>query len=152
MHRSFVGEGCWGAETILLVQPGTFMNHSGEAVAWLRDFYHLPSSDFVVVHDDMDLAIGRIRGRENGGAGGHRGIESIIVSLGTKDFFRVKIGIGRPPAGQDPVDFVLQPFTPAEEESIFPAVEWAVEAVEVLLAEGPQKAMSMFNIRSPERA
>jgi len=147
-HRSLIGEGCWERETIFLVQPQTYMNRSGAAVVRLRDFYHLSSPDFIVVHDDLDLAVGRIRVKENGGAGGHRGIESIIVGLDAEDFFRIRVGIGRPPAGEDPVDFVLHPFTLAEEESIFPAVERAVEAVEVLLAEGLQKAMNMFNARS----
>ncbi len=147
-HRSLIGEGCWGRETVFLVQPQTHMNRSGEAVVRLRDFYHLAPSDFIVVHDDMDLTVGRIRVKENGGAGGHRGVESIIAGLGAEDFFRIRVGIGRPPAEEDPVDFVLRPFTLAEEESIFLAVERAVEAVEVLLAEGLQKAMNMFNARS----
>lgn len=146
-HRSLVGEAFLGGETVLLVKPQTFMNRSGEAVVRLRDFYHLPPSGFIVVHDDMDLAIGRIRVRENGGPGGHWGVESVIAALGARDFPRIKVGIGRPPAGEDPVDFVLHPFTPVEEESIFLAVERAVEAVEVLLKEGLQKAMSLFNVR-----
>jgi PTH1 family peptidyl-tRNA hydrolase len=122
------------------------MNRSGEAVARIRDFYHLALSDFVVVHDDLDLPLGRIRiKRGGGGAGGNRGILSLIETLGGKDFARVKLGVGRPSGRQDPADFLLQPFTPSEEAFILPAVDRAAVAVEVLLAEGIEKAMSLFN-------
>lgn len=143
---SVVGDVHWRGEKILLVQPQTYMNRSGEAVARIRDFYHLALSDFVVVHDDLDLPLGRIRiKRGGGGAGGNRGILSLIETLGGKDFARVKLGVGRPSGRQDPADFLLQPFTPSEEAFILPAVDRAAVAVEVLLAEGIEKAMSLFN-------
>src|SRR5262245_12117091 len=124
------------------------MNRSGEAVVKIRDFYHLDLSDFLVIHDDLDLPVGQLRiKRGGGGAGGNRGVASIIAALGSKDFIRVKIGIGRPPERQDPAAFVLQPFTPQEEASIFLTVGRAVEAVEVVLAEGAEKDMALFHTR-----
>lgn len=144
---SVVGDGLWQGEKVLLVQPQTYMNRSGEAVVRVRDFYHLASSDFIVIHDDLDLPLGHIRiKRGGGGAGGNRGVASLIESLGSKDFVRLKIGIGRPPGGQDPAAFILKPFTPLEEMSILPAVERAVEIVEVLLVEGVEKAMALSHV------
>jgi len=97
------------------------------------------------------LPLGRIRiKRGGGGAGGNRGVVSLIEELGSKDFTRVKMGIGRPPGQQDPADFVLQPFTPSEEAFILPVVDRAVEAVEVLLAEGIERAMALFNVSNQE--
>ena len=150
---AMVGEVQWRDEKILLVQPQTYMNRAGEAVARIRDFYHLALCDFVVIHDDLDLPLGRIRiKRGGGGAGGNRGVVSLIEVLGSKDFTRVKMGIGRPPGQQDPADFVLQPFTPSEEAFILPVVDRAVEAVEVLLAEGIERAMALFNVSNQEAA
>jgi PTH1 family peptidyl-tRNA hydrolase len=143
---SLVGDGQWRGEKTLLVQPQTYMNRSGEAVVRIRNFFHLALSDLVVIHDDLDLPLGRLRiKRGGGGAGGNRGIVSVIEALGSKDFIRVKLGIGRPPGRQDPLDFLLQPFTPPEEAFILPAVDRAVAAVEVLLADGIEKAMALFN-------
>lgn len=150
---SVIGEAFWRGEKILLVEPQTYMNRSGEAVVRLRDFYHLAPSDFVVVHDDLDLPLGRLRIKSGGGgAGGNRGVASLIASLESKDFSRVKIGVGRPPSGQDPADFLLQPFTPPEEAFILPAVERAAEAIEVLLIDGLERAMSLFNGTGQEAA
>lgn len=144
---SVVGDVAWQGEKILLVRPQTYMNRSGEAVVRVRDFYHLTLSDLVVIHDDLDLPLGRIRiKRGGGGTGGNRGIASLIAALGSKDFVRVKLGIGRPPGRQDPADFVLQPFTPLEEAFILPAVDQAVEAVETVVSDGVEKAMARFNV------
>ena len=137
----------------MLVQPRTYMNLSGEAAVRLRDFYRLAPSDFVVVHDDLDLPLGRIRIKPGGGgAGGNHGVASLIASLGSKDFSRVKIGVGRPSGRQDPADFLLQPFTPLEEAFILPAVDQAVEAVETLVSDGVEKAMARFNVVGQDAA
>lgn len=150
---SVVGDVAWQGEKILLVRPQTYMNRSGEAVVRVRDFYHLTLSDLVVIHDDLDLPLGRIRiKRGGGGAGGNRGIASLIAALGSKDFVRVKLGIGRPPGRQEPADFVLQPFTPLEEAFILPAVDQAVEAVETLVSDGVEKAMARFNVVGQDAA
>jgi PTH1 family peptidyl-tRNA hydrolase len=122
------------------------MNRSGEAVAQICDFYHLDLANLVVIHDDLDLPLGRLRiKRGGGGAGGNRGIVSIIAALGSKDFVRVKIGTGRPQGGGDPARFLLQPFTPQEEAFILPAVDRAASAVEVIFSEGVDKAMMLFH-------
>lgn len=143
---SLIGDGLWQGEKVVLVQPQTYMNRSGEAAVRIRDFYHLSLADFLIVHDDLDLPCGRVRiKRGGGGAGGNRGVASMIEAFGSKDFVRVKIGIGRPPGRQDPADFVLQPFTRQEEVSILPARERAVEVIEVLLSAGVEKAMAVCN-------
>jgi PTH1 family peptidyl-tRNA hydrolase len=143
---SVIGDVFWRGEKVLLVKPQTYMNRSGQAVASILEFYHLALSDFFVIHDDLDLPLGQIRiKRGGGGAGGNRGVASLIETLGSKDFVRIKLGIGRPPGRQDPADFVLQPFTPMEEAFILLAVDRAVEAVEVLLVDGVERAMALFN-------
>lgn len=150
---SLLGEAQWHGEKILLVQPQTYMNRSGEAVARIRDFYRLDLDAFTIVHDDLDLPFGRLRlKRGGGGAGGNRGIASIIETLGSRDFVRVKIGIGRPLGRQDPANFVLQPFTPREEASIVPTLDRALEAIEILLSDGVEKAMALLHAAEPATA
>lgn len=147
---ALVGDAHWRGEKILLVQPQMYMNRSGESASRILGFYHLEAADLIVIHDDLDLSPGRIRvKRGGGGAGGNRGIASLIESLGSKDFVRVKIGIGRPPGRQNPADFVLQPFTPQEEAFILPAVDRAASAVETVLSEGVDKAMALFHSEDP---
>ena len=149
---SRMGDGLWQGEKVVLVQPQTYMNRSGEAAVRIRDFYHLSLVDFIIVHDDLDLLCGRVRiKRGGGGAGGNRGVASMIEAFGSKDFVRVKIGIGRPPGKQDPADFVLQPFTRQEEVSILPAIERVVEVIELLLTAGVEKAMAVCNSAVAEK-
>lgn len=151
VFQALVGDAHWRGEKVLLVQPQTYMNRSGEAIAKICDFYHLDLADLVVIHDDLDLPVGRLRiKRGGGGAGGNRGLVSIIEALGSKDFVRVKIGIGRPQGRRDPAHFVLQPFTPQEEAFILPAVDRAASAVEVIFLEGVEKAMTLFHISDLE--
>jgi len=146
MFLSLIGEGHLKGEKILLVQPETYMNRSGEAAGQLRNFYRLELSDFIVIHDDLDLPLGQVRvKRGGGGAGGNRGVASLIAAFGSKAFVRIKVGIGRPPGRLDPTDFVLQPFTPQEEASILPAVENAANAVELWINEGIEKMMAAVN-------
>ena len=141
--RSLLGEAQWHGEKMLLIQPQTYMNLSGQAVAQVCNFYHLEIENLIVIHDDLDLPIGRLRiKRGGGGAGGNRGIGSIIESLGSKNFIRLKIGIGRPLGRQDPANFVLQPFTLQEEAFILPAVDRAASAVEMICSEGMDKAIA----------
>jgi len=143
---SLTGDGQLKGEKVLLVQPETYMNRSGETAIRIRDFYRLELSDFVVVHDDLDLPLGRVRvKRGGGGAGGNRGVASLIAAFGSKEFVRIKVGIGRPPGRHDPADFVLQPFTPQEEASILPAVDNAASAVEMWISDGIEKTMAAVN-------
>ncbi len=136
-----------GALTLLL--PTTYMNGSGLAVVAALRGHVLPAADLIVVHDDLDLPAGRLKLRLGGSSGGHRGVASIIGELGRDDFVRVKIGIGRPPAGVDPVDFVLERPSPTEEEILSEAALRAAEAVLAVVREGLGEAMSRFN-RTPD--
>lgn len=150
---ALTGEAQWRGEKILLVQPQTYMNRSGESVVRIRDFYRLDPSDLIVIHDDLDLSLGRVRiKRGGGGAGGNRGIASLIEALGSKDFVRIKIGIGRPPGRQDSAHFVLQPFTQQEEAFILPAVDRAISTIEAILTEGVDKAMALLHATGSETA
>jgi PTH1 family peptidyl-tRNA hydrolase len=120
---------------ILLAKPQTFMNNSGRAVAGILRFYKVPPEDWVVIVDDLDLPVGKIRLRSNGSDGGHRGLQSIIEALGTQDFKRIRIGIGRPTEGQTVVGHVLSA-DPAEEEVLAQAVERAAEVTARFLETG----------------
>jgi PTH1 family peptidyl-tRNA hydrolase len=144
-HHARVGECTLSGEQVLLVKPQAFMNRSGWAVASVAEHYALGPEAFVAVYDDMDLPLGRVRVRGQGGPAGHRGVASIIDHLGSHEFRRVRVGIGRPPAGTDPAEFVLMPFGPAEHPLAFAALERAAEAVQVLIAEGMERAMNRFN-------
>ena len=121
------------------------MNRSGESVKCLLDHFRLTPEDLIVICDDLDLAFGRIRIRPMGGAGGHRGLLSILESLSGAQFYRVRIGIGRPPDRMDPVDFVLERFTLDEIEQLDEVISRAAEAVVSLLRKGGQRAMEQYN-------
>jgi PTH1 family peptidyl-tRNA hydrolase len=141
--RSVVGEGFCGENRIVLAKPQTFMNLSGEAVECLAR--ECSAQDVIVICDDLDLPFGRIRIRARGGAGGHRGVLSIIERLGGAPFYRVRVGIGRPQPEVDPVEYVLQPFSAEESEQLQSIVERAAESVISLLRDGPARAMACFN-------
>ena len=128
-----------------LIQPQTFMNHSGQAVGCVCEQYQVQPTDCIVVHDDVDIPLGRLRMKRTGGSGGHRGLASIITALDSPDFIRVKVGIGRPAAGLDTADFVLQPFTQEEEAFILPAAQRAASVVELILTDGLERAMAVWN-------
>ena len=106
-HKALIGTGYMGGEKVLLVKPQTFMNLSGESLRPIMDFYKLEPEDFIIIHDDIDLDVGRLRIRRKGSAGGHNGLKSIISHLGSMDFPRVKIGVGEKPKGYDLADYVL---------------------------------------------
>ncbi len=129
---------------VLLAKPRTYMNLSGQAVRRLARFYKIAPQDILVIYDDLDLPLGVIRLRPEGGSGGHKGMKSIIESLGTQAFPRLRIGIGRPPH-EDAVDYVLSHFTLDEEIAIENACERAVAAVECFLTEGLAAAMNEYN-------
>jgi PTH1 family peptidyl-tRNA hydrolase len=142
---ALVGEWWSDAQGTLLAKPQAYMNRSGESVKDLLDHFRSTPDDLVVVHDDLDLAFGRIRIRPGGGPGGHRGVLSIMEVLGSAQFYRVRVGIGRPPDGIDPTDFVLASFTPEELGQLDKLVSRAAEAVVTLLREGGRRAMEQFN-------
>ena len=129
-----------------------WMNISGPPVKGLLREFELTSSELIVVHDDLDLEPGRLRIKLAGGHGGHNGIKSVIEALGTPQFVRVKIGIGRPAPGQDSADYVLEPATKDEMAVFEPCLERAVDALECLIHRGPDVAMNEFNVRERETA
>lgn len=135
--------------TVILVIPETYMNVSGQAVRDLLRRRRRRPADLLVVHDDLDLPVGHLRLRPGNGAGGHNGIRSIIAELGTGMFPRLRIGVGRPPAGVDPAEFVLERFTAAERVAIDGAVARAAEAAAVAATEGLEAAMNRYNVRRP---
>ncbi len=144
--KSLYGRGRIGTEEVILAKPQTFMNLSGEAAQRLLQFFKIPPENMIVLHDDLDLPMGKPRIRVRGGPGGHKGIRSIIGALGNDGFTRLKMGIGRPARPrQDPADFVLEPLSEGEREEFKKRVEEHVEALEVLILEGPEAAMNRFH-------
>jgi len=144
-HKALLAQGQIAGLKVILAKPQTFMNLTGEAVERLARFYKVPPESILVIYDDLDLPVGRIRLRPEGGSGGHKGMKSIIEHLGTNGFLRLRVGIGRPPHG-DPVDYVLNDFAPDEGLVIEEAYERAVSAVELWLAEGIVAAMNRYNL------
>ena len=148
-QRAMTGDG-WveqggQRQRVLLIKPLTYMNASGQAVAALMRFYKLELEDLIVIHDDIDLAQGKLRLRQGGSSGGQNGIKSMIEVLGSPEFARAKVGVGRPPGRMDPAAFVLQNFTLAEEEIFAPLREKVGDALLCWLFEGLEVAMNRFN-------
>lgn len=145
-HRlAVLGEGRIGGQSVTLAKPRTFVNESGRAVTSLMARYRASVDDLLVVYDDMDLSPGKIRLRPQGGPGGHNGMRSIIEALGTQNFARLRIGIGRPAPEDDDVGHVLGTMPSDDREMVDQAIDRAAQAVVCLLAEGVDEAMSRFN-------
>lgn len=146
--RKFNGElaqGAIGGTKVFLLKPETFMNRSGDSVAPALRFFKLEPASLWVVHDELDLDLGRIQLKQGGGTGGHNGLRSIEASLGSREFGRLRLGIGRPPAGWDPADYVLSDFQKSEVEAVKAEVQSAVAAMRAIVAEGAKKAMNEHN-------
>jgi len=129
----------------VLAKPMTYMNESGGPVKGLLDFYKVPVEHLVVVHDELDLPFASLRLKLGGGDNGHNGLRSIRRSTDTGEFYRVRVGIGRPPGRQDPADFVLKAWASVERKELPLLVSDAADAVELLLAEGLERAQNRFN-------
>jgi PTH1 family peptidyl-tRNA hydrolase len=142
--KSRWGRGEIAGREVVLVKPETFMNASGEAVAWFAGALSLGAANLLVAYDDTDLPLGRIRVKARGGSGGHRGMESIIDVLGTSDFTRIRLGIGRPDTGEL-TDYVLAPFDGEEGGAVDDMLSRAADSVEVIITEGMVSAMNAFN-------
>jgi PTH1 family peptidyl-tRNA hydrolase len=146
-HRALVATGAIKGQRVVLAKPLTYMNLSGQAVGPLVRWHKVPLDQLLVIYDDLDLPLGTIRLRPRGGAGGHKGMRSIITELSSQDFPRLRLGIGRPPAGWDPADYVLSDFGPDELPVFRSAAEIAVQAIECWLSEGLITAMNRFNTK-----
>lgn len=137
-----VATGRLAGRSVVLAKPRVYMNESGRQVGPLAKFYSVSPADIVVIHDELDIDFGRIRLKRGGGEGGHNGLRSVASALGTKDFQRVRIGIGRPPGRQDPATYVLQPFSTGERDEVPTICEQAADATELLIAEGLEPAQN----------
>lgn len=140
-----------GDSRLLYAVPMTYMNESGRAVRALLDYFGLSPQSILVVHDDIDLPFGRLRLQVGGGTGGNNGVRSIETALGTRDFSRLKIGVGRPPGQMDPADFVLRPFTKAERSEVELMIEDAADVIELWPID-PDRAQEMAALRGRERS
>lgn len=133
------------AERVVLLKTRTYMNESGVAVKKAADFHRIPPDHVVVVHDELDIDFGQLRLKRGGGDNGHNGLKSIRAHLGTGDYYRVRVGIGRPPGRQDPADFVLSPFPASLREELASEVARAADSVEALIGLGLVEAQNRFN-------
>lgn len=150
--KARVAEGKIGAHPVLLAKPQTFMNLSGRTVLRLSREREIPPERILVVYDDLDLPLGRLRIRPRGGSGGHKGLRSIIDSLNSQDFARLRVGIDRPAGSLEPAEYVLQPFAVEDRAVVAETFERAVRAVESWLEDGIGAAMDRFNQPLPSTA
>ena len=139
------GDFLLGEEKVILLKPQTMMNLSGECVAPWLDFLKLDGRDVLIVHDELDLPLARLRGQWDGGAGGHNGLASIIECTGHPDFCRLRVGIGRPPAKSQVVSYVLSPFPEPELEAVQGILNRAVQALEIFVEKGLDPMMQVVN-------
>ncbi|GAF66517.1 peptidyl-tRNA hydrolase [Bacillus sp. TS-2] len=143
--KGVYGSGVVNGEKIYLLKPLTYMNLSGESVRPLMDYYQIPLEDFVVIYDDLDLPVGKIRLRKKGSAGGHNGIKSLIQHLGTQEFNRIRVGIDRPQNGEAIVSYVLGNYREEELDSIEDSVKQSTKAVEAWTKSTFLEVMNAFN-------
>jgi peptidyl-tRNA hydrolase, PTH1 family len=143
--RADVVEARLADHRLVLAKPRSYMNESGGPVVALRDFFKLPVERIVAVHDELDLDFGTLRLKLGGGDNGHNGLKSLRRSLGSGEFHRMRVGIGRPPGRQDPADWVLRDFSPAERKELPLHVERAADAIEMLITDGLAAAQNSYN-------
>ncbi|MEK7399276.1 MAG: aminoacyl-tRNA hydrolase [Candidatus Poribacteria bacterium] len=146
-YHSRILEGQLESQSVILAKPQTYMNSSGRAVRAIAFNYDIPLEDIIVIYDDLNLELGLIRVRRGGSAGGHKGVKSIIESLGSEAFPRIRIGIGQPPQDMEIIDFVLSRFSSEERDEIEKVEQTAIEAIKVMIFEGIDNAMNKFNVR-----
>ncbi len=143
-NKSLYGTGWIDAERVILVKPMTFMNRSGEAVQKTVRFFQVGIENLIVIHDDLDLLYGRLRFKRRGSDGGHQGVRSIIESMGKNTFLRLKVGIGRPPQGMDPAEYVLASFDEIQQSQLDGVLSRSAESLKVMLLEGIETAMNRY--------
>ena len=143
--KAIITSGMYNGNKVILAKPQTYMNLSGQAVSGLLNFYKIPLDHLIVIHDDIDLPFGTIRIRPGGGSAGQKGIGSIIERLGTQDFARIRLGVGRPNGQMDSANYVLQSFSKEDEEFLSNFLLSAGEAVGEFILKGLDSAMNKFN-------
>jgi len=147
--RARIGTGAVAGSEVVIAKPQTYMNRSGQSVSRLIQKFNIDLNDLLVIHDDLDLPLGKIRVRQGGGSAGHKGVNSIARELESQDFIRIRVGIGRPDKAEisedDIIAFVLSDFTPEEKQAIAPIIPRVSEAILCLLTEGLVTAMNRFN-------
>jgi len=134
--RAFVATGTMAGTSVVLAKPMSFMNVSGGAVAAVRNFYKIPADRIIVIHDELDLPFGAVRLKLGGGDNGHNGLRSVTAALGTREYHRIRIGIGRPPGRMDPADFVLHDFSAAERKELPEILGRAADSARLLMERG----------------
>lgn len=144
-HKALCGSGYIEGEKVILAQPLTYMNLSGESVRAMVDFYKISTEDIIIIYDDVSLDVGQLRIRKKGSAGGHNGIKSIISHLGTDEFPRIKVGVGDKPKEWDLVDYVLSRFKGEEEVIIREALRDTSDACRMIITDGMDAAMNKYN-------
>lgn len=150
--KALFGKGVIEGQRVLLVKPQTYMNLSGESVREITDYYKMDAEeDLIVISDDISLEVGRIRIRKRGSAGGHNGLKNIIKHLGTEQFMRIRMGVGEKPEEWDLVDYVLGHFPKEEREKMEQGIKDAVAAVGIMVTEGPDKAMNIYNKKKAKK-
>jgi len=144
-YHALIGKGAIGGVETLLAKPQTYMNESGRSVSAILRYTGATVGDVVVVHDELDLLPGAVRVKIGGGHGGHNGLRSLIEHLGSADFVRIRIGVGRPPEGRDAADYVLSPFAADERQAATEAMTRAADAARAVIEDGLTAAMNRFN-------
>lgn len=148
VHRKSGAEivtGRLAGRSVVVAKPRTYMNESGRNVGPLAKFYSVAPADVIVVHDELDIDFGRIRLKFGGGVAGHNGLKSVAAALGTKDFHRVRVGVGRPPGRKDPATYVLETFGATERPEVPTICEQAADATEMLIAQGLEPAQNIVH-------
>jgi PTH1 family peptidyl-tRNA hydrolase len=144
-HKGMYGKGKIDGQSVILLKPMTFMNLSGESVALVSGYYKVAPEDIIVIYDDINLDVGRLRIREKGSAGGHNGMKNIIAHLGTEEFPRLRIGVGMKPPKMDLADYVLSHFSEEEQALMNQGYDKACEALKLLLLDDIPQAMNQYN-------
>jgi PTH1 family peptidyl-tRNA hydrolase len=143
--RTLAADGRLAGQSVTIIKPLTFMNESGGPVTGVSGFYHLGPERLVVIHDELDLPYGSVRLKLGGGDNGHNGLRSVTTRLGTREYYRIRIGIGRPPGRMDPAAYVLRDFSAAERKELPFVLDRAADAVEALLTDGLTTAQNKFH-------
>lgn len=149
-HKALIGKGFIGGQKVILVKPQTYMNLSGESIREVIDYYKIDEkAELIVVSDDISLEAGAIRIRKRGSAGGHNGLKNIILHLGHDEFQRIRMGVGEKTHEYELIDYVLGRFDEEDSKLMAASVKEAVDAIEVMITDGPDAAMNRFNKRKP---